>query len=187
MTEESEMLLEMTEEGMKQSLDHLDKEFHKIRASKANPSMVEGISIEVYGSTTPLNQVASISTPDPRTLLIQPWDKANLSPIEKEIMNSNLGFNPMNDGQLIRINVPVLTEERRQSLVKMAKTESENAKIGIRNHRRMANDDAKALEKDGVSEDEVKRLQDKIQDLTNTYINKVEKALEAKEKDITTV
>lgn len=187
MTEESEMLIEMTEEGMKESLDHLDKQFHKIRASKANPSMLEGITIEVYGSTMPLNQVASISTPDPRTLVIQPWDKANLSPIEKEIMNSNLGFNPMNDGQLIRINVPVLTEERRQSLVKMAKSESENAKIGIRNHRRSANEDAKALEKDGVSEDEVKRLQDKIQELTDKYIEKVEKALEAKEKDITTV
>ncbi len=187
MTEESEMLLAMTEEAMKQSLDHLDKEFHKIRASKANPSMVDGITIEVYGSSMPLNQVASISTPDPRTLVIQPWDKANLSPIEKEIMNSNLGFNPMNDGQLIRINVPILTEERRQSLVKMAKVESENAKIGIRNHRRSGNDEAKSLEKDGVSEDEIKNLQDKIQDLTNTYISKIEKALEIKETDITTV
>ena len=187
MTEESEMLIEMTEDAMKQSLEHLDKEFHKIRASKANPSMVDGITIEVYGSSMPLNQVASISTPDPRTLVIQPWDKANLSLIEKEIMNSNLGFNPMNDGQLIRINVPVLTEERRFSLVKMAKSEAENAKIGIRNHRRAANDDAKALEKDGVSEDEVKRLQDKIQKLTDSYIEKIEKALEAKEKDITTV
>jgi len=187
MTEESEMLIAMTEEAMKQSLDHLDKEFHKIRASKANPSMVDGITIEVYGSSMPLNQVASISTPDPRTLVIQPWDKSNLSPIEKEIMNSNLGFNPMNDGQLIRINVPILTEERRQSLVKMAKVESENAKIGIRNHRRSGNDEAKNLEKDGVSEDEIKNLQDKIQDLTNSYISKIEKALEIKETDITTV
>jgi ribosome recycling factor len=187
MTEEAEMLLEMTEEGMQQSLDHLEKEFRKIRASKANPSMLDGIHVEVYGSSMPLNQIANISTPDPRTLTIQPWDKNNLHLIEKEIINSNLGFNPMNDGELIRINVPILTEERRNDLVKRARHEAENAKIGIRNHRRSANEDAKAMEKDGLPEDEVKRLQDKIQKLTDDYIEKVEKALEIKEKDITTV
>lgn len=187
MTEESDMLLEMTEEGMQQALDHLDKEFHKIRASKANPAMLDGVKVEVYGSNMPLNQVANINTPDPRTLTVQPWDKNNLSLIEKAIINSNLGFNPMNDGVLIRINVPILTEERRLDLVKRAKAEAENGKIGIRNHRRSAMEDAKALEKDGVSEDEVKLLQDKIQNLTNTYIEKVEKAFSEKEKDITTV
>ncbi len=187
MTEESLMLLEMTEEGMKNSLEHLDKEFHKIRASKANPAMLDGVKIEAYGASMPLNQVANINTPDPRTLTVQPWDKSNLSTIEKAIINSNLGFNPMNDGILIRINVPVLTEERRLDLVKRAKVEAENAKVGIRNHRRSAMEDAKSLEKEGVSEDEVKLLQDKIQDLTNSYIEKVDKAFAEKEKDITTV
>ncbi len=187
MTEEAEMLLEMTEEGMQESLKHLEREFRKIRASKANPSMLDGITVEVYGSSMPLNQISNISTPDPRTLTIQPWDKNNLPVIEKEIINSNLGFNPMNDGELIRINVPILTEERRQELVKRAKHEAENAKIGIRNHRRSANEDAKAMEKDGMSEDEIKRLQDKIQELTDKYIDKVDKLLSDKEKDITTV
>lgn len=187
MTEEGQMLIEMTEEGMKQSLDHLDKEFHKIRASKANPAMLDGIRIEVYGSMMPINQVSNISTPDPRTLTIQPWDKNNLHVIEKAIINSNLGFNPMNDGVLIRINVPVLTEERRMDLVKKAKAESEHAKIGIRNHRRDGMEEAKSLEKSGISEDEVKMIQDKLQDLTNKYIDLVEKALVVKEKDITTV
>lgn len=187
MTEESNMLLEITDDGMKQSLDHLGKEFHKIRASKANPAMLDGVTIEAYGAQMPLNQVANINTPDPRTLTIQPWDKSNLSVIEKTIINSNLGFNPMNDGVLIRINVPVLTEERRLDLVKRAKAEAENAKIGIRNHRRTVMEDAKALEKEGVSEDEVKVLQDKIQDITNHYIELVDKALAEKEKDITTV
>lgn len=187
MTEESEMLLEMTEENMSQTLVHLEKELHKIRASKANPSMLDGINVEVYGSSMPLNQIANISTPDPRTLVIQPWDKANLSLIEKEIINSNLGFNPMNNAELIRINVPVLTEERRMSLVKHASTETENAKVGIRNHRRHANDEAKALEKDGVSEDEVKRLQDKIQELTDRFIKKAEDMFSEKEADITSL
>ena len=187
MTEEGQMLLEMTEEGMQQSLEHLDKEFHKIRASKANPAMLDGVKVEVYGSMMPLNQVSNISTPDPRTLTIQPWDKNNLHIIEKAIINSSLGFNPMNDGVLIRINVPILTEERRLDLVKRSKAEAEHAKVGIRNHRRNGMEDAKALEKEGVSEDEVKVIQEKIQDLTNKYIELVEKALVAKEKDITTV
>ena len=172
---------------MQHSIEHLEREFHKIRAGKANPSMLDGITIDNYGVQSPLNQVANISTPDPRTIVVQPWDKNNLKAIETEIMNANLGFNPMNDGQIIRINVPVLTEERRNSLVKMAKAEAENARIGIRNHRRTAMEEAKALEKEGIPEDEVKRLQSKIQDLTDRYIEKVEKILEEKEKDITTI
>ncbi|OIO99330.1 MAG: ribosome recycling factor [Bacteroidetes bacterium CG2_30_33_31] len=187
MTEESQMLLEMTEDNMQGSIVHLEKELHKIRASKANPAMLDGVSIEVYGSVMPLNQVSNISTPDPRTLAIQPWDKNNLSAIEKAIINSNLGFNPMNDGQIIRINVPILTEERRHSLIKMAKNEAELAKISIRTHRRNSNEEGKALEKEGVSEDEVKILQEKIQDLTKHYIDKIEKLLEEKEKDISTL
>lgn len=187
MTEEAEMVLEMAEESMQKSIDHLDRELRKIRAGKANPAMLDGISIESYGATMPLNQVANISTPDPRTLMIQPWDKANLPLIEKEIINSNLGFNPQNDGTVIRINVPVLTEERRLSLVKKAKGEEEDAKIGIRNARRHANDEAKQLEKEGLSEDEVKRLMAKIDDLTHEYYKKAEKLFEEKEKDIVSI
>lgn len=187
MTEEAEMVLEMAEESMQSSMVHLDRELRKIRAGKANPGMLDGISVDNYGSMMPLNQVANISTPDPRTLMIQPWDKANLSIIEKEIINSNLGFNPQNDGTIIRINVPVLTEERRLDLVKKAKVAEEDAKIGIRNARRSANDEAKQLEKDGLSEDESKKLQSKVDDLTHSYYKKAEKLFEDKETDITSI
>jgi len=187
MTEEAEMVLEMAEDAMKLSNEHLDRELHKIRAGKASPSMLDGISIDNYGSMMPLVQVANISTPDPRTLMIQPWDKANLPIIEKEIINSNLGFNPQNDGTIIRINVPVLTEERRLGLVKKAKAAEEDAKIAIRNARRSANDEAKQLEKDGMSEDEAKKLQSKIDDLTHVYYKKAEAMFEDKEKDITSI
>ena len=187
MTEESLMLLEMTEDGMKHSLDHLEKELRKVRAGKASPSMLDGVFVENYGAMMPLNQVSTITTPDPRTITLQPWDKNLLHPIEKAIMAANLGFNPQNDGILVRISVPVLTEERRRDLVKRAKAEAENAKVGIRNVRRGSNEDAKKLEKDGVSEDEIKELQEKIQNLTNKYIEKVDKILEHKEKDIMTV
>jgi len=187
MTEEAEMVLEMAEESMQAAIEHLERELKKIRAGKANPSMLDGIAIENYGTHMPLNQVANISTPDPRTLMIQPWDKANLPLIEKEIINSNLGFNPQNDGTIIRINVPVLTEERRLGLVKKAKEEEEEAKISIRNARRHANDEAKQLEKDGLSEDETKRLMSKIDDLTHEYYKKAEKLFEEKEKDIVSI
>jgi ribosome recycling factor len=187
MTEEAQMLLDMTEEGMKQSMEHLDKEFHKIRAGKASPAMLDGLHVEVYGSNMPLNQVSNVNTPDPRTITVEPWDKNNLSVIEKAIINSNLGFNPMNDGTLIRINVPVLTEERRLELVKRAKTEAENAKIGIRNHRRSAMEESKVLEKEALSEDAVKRLQDDIQKMTDNFIAKIDKEFEEKEKDITSI
>jgi ribosome recycling factor len=187
MTEEAEMVMEMAEEGMNAAIEHLERELKKIRAGKANPSMLDGIAIENYGTHMPLNQVANISTPDPRTLMIQPWDKANLALIEKEIINSNLGFNPQNDGTIIRINVPVLTEERRLGLVKKAKSEEEEAKISIRNARRQAIDEAKQLEKDGLSEDETKRLIGKIDDLTHDYYKKAEKLFEEKEKDIVSI
>ena len=187
MTEEAEMILEMAEDAMNSTIEHLDRELHKIRAGKANPSMLDGIHIDNYGSMMPLNQVANISTPDPRTLMIQPWDKANLQLIEKEIINSNLGFNPQNDGTIIRINVPVLTEERRLDLVKKAKAAEEEAKIGMRNARRSANDETKQFEKDGMSEDEAKKLASKIDDLTHNYYKKAEKMFEDKEKDITSI
>ncbi len=187
MTEESELLLEMTEEHMMHTIDHLEKELHKIRAGKASPSMLDGVFVDNYGVNAPLNQVSNISTPDPRTIMIQPWEKNKLGAIEKAIMAANLGFNPQNDGIVIRINVPVLTEERRLNLVKSSKHEAEHAKVGIRNQRRHANEEAKKLEKEGVSEDEVKALQEKIQKLTDDYIAKVDKVLELKEKDILTI
>ncbi len=187
MTEEAEMCLEMAEEAMKSSIKHLETELHKIRAGKANPAMLDGISIDNYGSKMPLNQVANISTPDPRTLVIQPWDKSSLALIETEIINSNIGLNPQNDGTIIRLNVPVLTEERRFNLIKQSKAETEHAKVGIRNARKDANQEAQQLEKDGLSEDMSKRLQDKIQDLTNKYTALTDKTFELKEKDITSI
>lgn len=187
MTEESQMLLEMTEDSMKHSIQHLEKELHKIRAGKASPAMLDGVFVENYGAMMPLNQVATVTTPDPRTITLQPWDKNLLHVIEKAIMAANLGFNPQNDGILVRINVPVLTEDRRKDLVKRAKAEAEHAKVAIRNVRRSSNDEAKKLEKEGVSEDEVKDVQDSVQNLTNKYIEKVDKVLDIKEKEIMTV
>ncbi|MCK5847488.1 MAG: ribosome recycling factor [Bacteroidales bacterium] len=187
MTEEAEMCLEMTEDSMKSSLKHLESELHKIRAGKANPSMLDSISIDNYGSVMPLNQVANISTPDPRTLVIQPWDKANLVLIEKEITNSNLGLNPQNDGTIIRLNIPILTEERRMDLIKQSKAEAEDAKVGVRNARKDANHEADQLEKDGLSEDITKKLMDKIQDLTNQYTKLVDDVFYIKEKDISSI
>lgn len=187
MTEESVLCLEMAGESMQHALSHLDKEFVKIRAGKASPAMLDGVRVDNYGALTPVSQVSSINTPDARLITIQPWDKNMLGPIEKAIMAANLGFNPQNDGIIIRIIVPPLTEERRRDLVKKARTEAENAKVSIRNIRRSANEEAKALEKEGVSEDEVKLLQTKIQELTDASIAKVDKMIEAKEKDIMTV
>ena len=187
MTEEADMCIEMAEDSMKSSIKHLEKELHKIRAGKANPSMLDGISIENYGSTMPLSQVANISTPDPRTLVIQPWDKANLVLIEKEIINSNLGLNPQNDGTIIRLNIPVLTAERRMGLIKQSKSEAEDAKVSIRNSRKDANHEADQLEKDGLSEDLARNLQDTIQELTKKYSEIADKVLDEKEKDISSI
>jgi ribosome recycling factor len=187
MTEESVLCLEMAGESMQNALNHLDKEFSKIRAGKASPAMLDGVRVDNYGVISPINQVASINTPDAKLITIQPWDKNMLSVIEKAIMAANLGFNPQNDGIIIRVIVPPLTEERRRDLVKRARIEGENAKVAIRNIRRSANEEAKALEKEGVSEDEVKLLQAKIQELTDSMISKVDKMLEVKEKDIMTV
>lgn len=187
MTEESQMCLEMTDENMEKTITHLQQEFAKIRAGKASPSMLDGVKVDNYGSIVPLNQVGNVNTPDARLLVVQPWDKSMLEKIEKAIMNANLGFNPMNDGTVIRIPIPPLTEERRRNLAKQAKTEAENTKITIRSHRRVSNDEAKTLEKDGVPEDECKLLMDKIQEITNKYIVKVDELYGIKEKEIMTV
>lgn len=187
MNEEAQMCLDEAREGMENSLSHLDREFQKIRAGKANPQMLEGIKIDYYGTMTPIEQTANINTPDPRQIIVQPWDKSILGEIEKAILNANLGFNPKNEGEVLRISIPQLTEERRIELVKKAKGEAENTRISIRNIRRSANDLAKSLEKDGLPEDESKKVQDNIQELTDEFIKKVDELLDAKEKDVMTV
>lgn len=169
------------------AVSHLDEELLKVRAGKANPSMLNGILVEAYGSTTPLSGVCSITTPDARMLILQPWDKTQIQAIEKAIMQANIGLTPQNDGQVIRINVPPLTEERRKELVKQAKGEVEKSKVVIRNIRRDHNESIKALKKDGVSEDLIKGGEDKIQKLTDEYIVKVDKLFDVKEKEIMTV
>jgi len=187
MNEEAQFCLEEAQEGMTSAIAHLEKEFQKIRTGKASPQMLDGIRIDYYGAMTALDQVANINTPDPKQIIVQPWDKSVISLIEKAIMAANLGFNPKNEGEVLRIIVPPLTEDRRKDLVKRAKMEAENARVSVRNIRRMANDIAKKLEKDGVPEDDIAKLEQNIQEATNNCIAKVDKLLEAKEKDIMTV
>lgn len=187
MTEEINMVLQEAEQGMKKALEHLDTELRKIRAGKAHPSMLDGINVDYYGSFTPLKQVANVSTPDPRTISVQAWEKSMLEPIATAITNANLGLNPQNNGDVILINVPPLTEERRKDLSKRAKAEGEHAKVSVRNVRKDANDMIKDAEKEGLPEDDAKRAEAKVQDLTNTYTSKVDEAVELKEKDIMTV
>lgn len=182
--EEIDFILDSTKESMEGSLAHLEKEFLNIRAGKASPAMLGGVKVDYYGTATPLSQVANISTPDARTITVQPWEKNMLQPIEKAITIANLGFNPMNNGENIIISVPALTEERRRDLVKQAKSEAEDAKIGVRNARKDANNDIKKLEKDGVSEDACKSAEDDVQKLTDSYIKKVDELLAHKEAEI---
>src|ERR1700748_1976158 len=172
---------------MDKAIDHADNELNKIRAGKASPSMLDDIVVDYYGSPTPLSQVGSVNTPDARTLVIQPWEKSLLGPIEKAIMEANLGLNPQNDGLIIRINVPPLTEERRRDLVKKVKAEVEQGKVAIRNLRKDANEKIRKLKSEGVSEDEMKTGEGEVQKLTDGYIVKVDVLSIAKEKDIMTV
>ena len=172
---------------MDKAIEHCDGELQKIRAGKASPSMLDDILVEYYGTPTPLNQVGSVNTPDARTIVVQPWEKSLLGAIEKAIMEANLGVNPQNDGVIIRINVPPLTEERRRDLVKKAKAEAESGKVAIRNIRKDANDKIRKLKADGVSEDEMKTGEAEIQKLTDIHIAKVDQLSDAKEKDIMTV
>jgi ribosome recycling factor len=187
MSDEVEFCLEEAKEGMHNAVVHLEKEFQRIRAGKASPQMLDGVKIDYYGVITPIDQTANIHTPDARQIIVQPWDKSAIGLIEKAIMAANLGFNPKNEGEILRISVPPLTEERRKDLVKKAKAESENARISIRNIRRIANETAKKLKKDGTPEDEVEKLEDDIQKLTDLFIGKVDQVFEIKEKDIMTV
>lgn len=184
MTDEINFILDSTKESMEGSIAHLEKEFLNIRAGKASPQMIGGVFVDYYGSQTPLSQVANINVPDARTITIQPYEKSMLQPIEKAIMVANIGFNPMNNGDTIIISVPPLTEERRRDLVKQAKTEAEDAKIGIRNSRKEANTDIKKLEKEGTSEDICKTAEESVQKLTDAFIKKIEDHLVVKEAEI---
>ena len=184
MTEEIEFILDSTKESMEGSIVHLEKSFVNIRAGKASPAMLGSVFVDYYGSATPLSQVSKISVPDARTITLQPFEKNMLQAIEKAIMIANLGFNPMNNGDVIIISVPPLTEERRRELAKQAKAEAEDAKIGVRNARKDANTDIKKLEKDGTSEDVCKSAEDEVQNLTNAYIKKIDELLAEKEVEI---
>jgi len=187
MEEEVQLIIEDATERMHAPINHLKQELSKIRAGKASPAMLEGIMVEYYGAATPISQVANVSAPDPRTIAVQPWEQAIIPMIEKAILTSNLGFNPSNDGTIIRVPVPPLTEDRRKSLVKQVKTEGENARVSARNIRRDANEEFKKLKKDGLGEDACKDAESKIQVLTDATIKKIDETLNAKEADIMTL
>ncbi len=177
-------VLKETEERMHKGLDSLRKEFGTIRAGRANPSVLEKVTVDYYGAQTPVNQLANISVPEPRLLLIQPWDRTSLPAIEKAILKSDLGFNPSNDGTIIRIIIPQLTAERRTELVKGLKKKAEEARVVIRNIRRDINDHLKKMEKEHASEDDVKRAQEDVQKLTDKFIKEIDHVTEIKEKEI---
>lgn len=172
---------------MEKAILHCETELAKIRAGRASASMLDGIMVDYYGNSTPLNQVAGINTPDARTLIIQPWEKALLSSIERAIMEANIGLNPQNDGLIIRLAVPPLTEERRKDLVKKVKEEAERGRITVRNIRKDANEKIKKLKGEGISEDEIKTGEAEVQKITDACIIKIDKHAEAKEKDIMTI
>lgn len=184
MNEEIDFILDSTKESMNNAISHLEKELRTIRAGKASPAMLANIQVDYYGSQTPLSQVANVNTPDARTISIQPWEKNMLQEIEKAIMIANIGFNPMNNGENIIINVPPLTEERRKDLVKQSKAEAENAKVVVRNARKDANNEIKKLE---VSDDMKKNTETDVQTLTDNFIKQIDDKLAVKEKEIMTV
>lgn len=187
MEEEIQLIIEEAKEMMVKSITHLEKELQKITTGKANPAMLSSVVVDYYGANTPLSQVANISTPDPKTLSIQPWEKAMLEPCATAITYANLGLNPQNNGEMLIISIPVLTEERRVDLVKVAKHEGEEAKIGIRNARHHAIDLIKQMQKDGLSEDNARDAESEVQDLTNSFSTNIDKHVEEKEKDIMTI
>ncbi len=184
MSENPENCLEVLKENMEQAISHLEKELLKIRAGKANPSMISNLKVDYYGTLTPVSQVGAVNTPDAQTISIQPWEKGLLPEIEKAIRESNLGFNPMNNGDVIIINVPPLTEERRKELTKNVKEESENAKISARNARKNANATIKKME---ISEDEKSNWEVDIQEMTDKYIVKIDNICKSKEQEIMTI
>jgi len=183
--EDINFIIEASKEEMENAILHLEKQFVNIRAGKASPSMLGSVMVDYYGSQTPLNQVSNVNTPDGRTISVQPWEKGMLQEIERAIMAANLGFNPMNNGESIIINVPPLTEERREQLAKQAKAEAEDSKIGVRNHRKEALHELKKL--DEISEDALSNAEIDIQELTDKYIHKIDEIFAVKEKEIMTV
>ena len=187
MDEELELLMEDLKEQMEKTLQHLDYELGKIRAGKANPHVLDDVKVESYGALMPLNQVANISVPDPRTIAVKPWEKSMIAPIEKAIMMANLGLNPDNNGEMIRIMIPPLTEERRRDLAKLAKKTCEDARVAIRNIRRDAVEELKKMKKDGLSEDMQKDKEADVQKVHDAFMKRVDDMFSAKEKDIMTV
>jgi ribosome recycling factor len=187
MTEDLQLIYDEFKSANQKSLVHLENELMKIRAGKATPSMLHSVMVDYYGSPTPIQQVANISTVDARTITVQPWEKPMLNEISKGIINSNLGFAPQNNGEVLIISIPPLTEERRRELVKKSKSEGEHAKVGIRNNRKDALDMVKDLKNDGLSEDMSKDAENEIQNLTNVYVKKVDDLLDQKEKEIMTI
>lgn len=187
MIEELNMVYDEFKSSNEKSLTHLENELLKIRAGKASPSMLSGVMVDYYGSPTPLQQVANVNTMDARTLTVQPWEKAMLEEIMKAILHANLGLTPQDNGEVLIINIPPLTEERRRDLVKKAKAEGEHAKVGVRNNRKDAMDMVKSLKDEGLSEDMQKDAEEEIQNITNAYTKKVDELIELKEKDIMTI
>src|SRR5690606_5972497 len=183
--EELELYLEEAKDLMNKAVNHLSLELTKIRAGKANPSMLDGVMVSYYGAMTPLNQVASMTAPDARTIFIRPWEKGIIPEIEKAIMNANLGLNPQNDGQQIIINIPMLTEERRKQLVKQVGQECEHGKVGIRTVRKDTNELLKSIK--GVSEDDIKKAEEQVQSMTNEFIGKIDALMKKKESEIMTI
>ncbi len=184
MTEDIKMIMDVTRDSMTKTLDHLEETLIHIRAGKADPRMLESLHVDYYGSMVPITQVANINTPDARTIKIQPWEKKMIDPIEKAILYANLGFNPSNNGEVIIINVPPLTEERRKELVKQARHEGESFKVGIRAARRDALEHFKNMKKEGLSEDLEREAADEVQKLTDTFNHKVDEKIKKKEEDI---
>lgn len=184
MIEEANLEIEVAEEQMDAAVDHLLKELGSIQAGKATPAMLNGVHVDYYGVSTPIAQVANVTTPDGRTLLIQPWDKSMLQPLSKAILAANLGMTPSDDGNVIRLVVPVLTQDRRLQLVKQVKNAGEHAKIAIRNVRQHTKDKIKKMLKLGLSEDQEKGCESQLQTLTNQYVEKVDKVVDAKDKEL---
>jgi ribosome recycling factor len=184
MSTDTGLLLKDTEDLMRKSIAHLEAELSKVRAGKASPQMLDGLMVDYYGNPTPINQVGNISVVDARTLTIQPWERNMLQPIERSILQANIGITPQNDGNIIRIFLPPMTEERRRELVKKSNHEGEHARVSVRNLRREAIEKVKKMQKDGLSEDAAKDTEVDIQELTDRFIALIEKHLEAKEKEI---
>ena len=182
--EEIQLHIDEAKELMQKAVEHTASELVKIRAGKAMPNLLEGIMVNYYGNPTPIQQVSSVTTPDARTLSIKPWEKNLISEIEKAIINSDLGLAPQNNGEIVMLTIPPLTEERRKTLVKQVKNECENGKISIRTVRKDTNDSLKKLLKEGAPEDEVKRAEDTVQKMTDKYSSKIDEIFSKKEEEI---